>query len=181
MAQVSGVRRIAAVVLSGALLAAAAPAVSAMPFPMNKDVGVRETVETVQYRRRGPVRVVRRGNNGAAAAAAAIGALAIGAAAIAASQPRERVYYDYGYAPPPPPPVYYRDYSYATPGYAYAPPAYGYVPPRRSRWARSQQQIDGGSPYAIQQQRVQNRINRRYAPGYGNTVYDRYGNPRPAY
>jgi len=160
------------------LMATLAQPAAALPLPVNRDPGVAPVVEEVQYRRRGPVRYYgRRGGGNAAAAAAVIGALAIGAAAVAASQPRQPAYYDYGYAPPAPAPVYgYRPYRYSTPpsyGY-YAPPQpYGYVAPRR---LRNQPAIDGGSPYAIEQQRAQNRAARRtYRPAPRVYYDDHYG------
>ncbi len=178
MTKFSGFRRSLAVALSGALLATTFQPASAAPLPMSRDLGASSPVEMVQYRRGyrpayAPVRR-KRGGDGAAAAALAIGALAIGAAAIASQNRRERVYYDDpgyyggGYAPAP---VYEPQY-YSAPGY-YAPPPRRYLPPQgevhvyrdgydpfapRHQFGRKNQPaIDGGSPYAVQQQRVQNR------------------------
>jgi len=165
-----GFRRVSALVLSAALGMSAVQPATAAPLPVMRDVGASSPVEVVQYRpgRRAyaPVRRNRGGNGGAAAAALAIGALAIGAAAIAASnQRRDRVYYDQ-YDPAYAEPQYYNAPGYYAPpaGYVYSPPRrdvapdvyYGaprYATPRHHRPA----QIDGGSPYAVQQQRVQNR------------------------
>lgn len=175
MTNFSGFRRSVAVALSAAVLATTFQPASAAPVPVVRDVGASSPVEMVQYRpgRRAYAPVRRnRGNGGAAAAALAIGALAVGAAAIAAQNRRERVYYDDpgyygGYAPAP---VYEEPQYYNAPGY-YAPPPrrvyqnapepfYGvprYESPRHHFGRSSAPAIDPGSPYAVQQQRVQNR------------------------
>ena len=183
MSQVSKFRRLAAVALSGALIATAVPPAQAMPIPMSRDLSADPVVDTVQYRR-GPVRaparsrVVRRGNK-AAGAAAIIGALAIGAAAIAATQQRQRprAYYndpyDDGYYGQQqyyqPQPQYYRQ---PQPQYYYEQPAPQYYrQPAPQYRTRNQPQIDGGSPYAVQQQRVQQPRVQRGGRQYYNGQY----------
>lgn len=163
MSQVSGFRRIAAVLLSGALIVTAMPAVQAQPIPMSRDLGASEMVAQVQYRRGAPPRqrhVRRKGGNGGAAAAAIIGALVLGGAALAATQqsrPRRDYYaYDgypppgYGYAPQP-------GYGYAQPGYGYAQPEYYepqyHAPVPRQRARGVAPPVDSGSPYAAMPQR----------------------------
>ena len=51
MSQVSKFRRVAAIVLSGALLATAIPPVQAQPMPVARELGKTSIVEDVQYRR----------------------------------------------------------------------------------------------------------------------------------
>lgn len=152
MSQVSGIRRIAAALLSGALVITAMPPVQAQPIPMSRDLGAGDSVAQVQYRRGAPPRqryVRRRGDNGGAAAAAIIGALVLGGAALAATQqsrPR-RDYYGYDGYPPP-------DYGYAPqPGYGYAQPEYyepqpQYHAPAPRQPARVAPPADTASPYA---------------------------------
>lgn len=172
MSRITGFRRFSAAVITGSLIVSMAPQAMALPMPVARDLAATSQVEEVQYRRAARPRVPvkrhgRRGGNGLGAAAV-IGALAIGAAAIAASQNqrRERTYYDdpyaapgygysgYGYEPEPeyyqpaPAPVYRR---------SYAPPQYYQPAPPPARHPRAYQQVDGGSPYAIQHQRVQQR------------------------
>ena len=175
MSQVSKFRRVAAYVISGALLATAVPPVQAQPIPMSRDFAANPVVDQVHYRR-GPVRhnvrrSARRGNQ-AAGAAAIIGALAIGAAAIASSQrSRQRTYYadpgyDDGYYGQPG--AVYHNPRYAQPYYQPQPQHYYQQQPQyyqapRQRVVR-QPQIDSGSPYAVQQQRQQ-RGGRHYYNG----------------
>jgi hypothetical protein len=165
--------RLLAFALSGALVASLTTPASAAPIPVAKSFDAPSILEPVQYRAgRGPVRAKRRGNNGAAVAAI-IGAVAIGAAAIAASNAEKRrqrraeqqYYYDsgypyeYGYAQPAPQPYYVP---------APQPQYYGggyYQPQPQPRWRHRQaQQLDGSSPYIVQQQRVQRR-------GYPDSSY----------
>lgn len=159
MSQVSKFRRIAAVVLSGAMIATAIPPVQAMPIPVSRDLTANPVVENVQYRRVAKRRAVRRGNQ-AAGAAALIGVLALGAAAIAASQHsrRSRVYYeDDGYYPQ-------QGYAYPQTHYYQPQPQYYHPQPRPRR--HYAQPVDSGSAYAIQQQRVQRAAPQPYARPY---------------